>query len=64
MVQSLVLGPEIFTKRVVKYWNRLPREIGQSPSLEVLKRCVALTLGVWFSGGLGSARLMVELRWS
>lgn len=60
MVQSLLLDPEIFTERVFKYWKS-SREVGESPCLEVFKRCVALTLGVWFSGGLGCARLMVEL---
>jgi len=33
-----------FTDRVVKHWNRLPREVVQSPSMEVSKRGVDVAL--------------------
>lgn len=42
----------LFTGKVIKHWNRLPREAVESLSLELFRRCVDVVLGTWFSGVL------------
>lgn len=33
-----------FMETVVRYWNRLPREVVKSLSVKVFKRCVGMAL--------------------
>jgi len=40
----LDIRKSFYTKRVIKHWNRLPREILEIPSLEVFNRGVDMAL--------------------
>ncbi len=56
----LDIRKNLFSETVVGQWHRLPREVVESPSLEVFKNCVHVAQRDTVSGD-GGDRLMVAL---
>ena len=43
----LNIKKHFFTVRVTEHWHRLPREVVESPSLEIFKSHLDIMLGRW-----------------
>lgn len=41
---GLDIKKNFFMERLVKHWNQLPRKVAESPSLEIVNRCVDMAL--------------------
>jgi len=56
----LAIRKKFFTMRVVKHWRRLPREVGDAPSLETFKARLdgALSHLVWLKMSLLTAGVL------
>ena len=50
------IGKNVFTERVVRHWNRLPREVLESQSPELLKKHVGMVVMV----GLDDLRALFQ----
>ena len=50
---KLDIMKNVFSKRAVKHWNRLLREVVESLTLEVFRKCVEVALRHMVSGNGG-----------